>query len=119
MIALTKDLILSANDSPVEKVEIPCWGGYVYVKTMSARERDRLESSWADNKDKALDNLRARLAVATVCDEDGNLLFSPSDADALGQKSAKALDILLPVIQKLNGISSGDMEAMLDEQKKS
>lgn len=116
---LTRDLILGSNDSPLERVEVPCWGGFVYVKTMSARQRDKLESHWTGSKVNDFDNLRAKLAVATVCDEEGNLLFSAEDAVALGNKSAKALDLLLPVIQRLNGITNSDMETLLEEQKKS
>lgn len=119
MTELTKELVLGANDRPLEKVEVPQWGGHVYVRTMSARERDRFETSWTGDKSKDFDNLRARMAVATVCDKEGQLLFSPEDAEALGQKSAQALDVLAEVMQRLNGISNADVAELLDEQKKS
>lgn len=113
---LTRDLILAADDRPLEKVYVPDWRGSVYVRTMSARERDRLELAVTG---KSLDNIRARFAVATVCDSQGNLLFRSEDAEALGEKSARALDTLAPVIQRLNGITNQDVEELLDDQKKS
>lgn len=112
---LSREAILNYNDLPTEKVSVPVWGGDVFVRTMTARERDNFERSIVGDKEKDLDNIRARLAVLTVCDENGKLLFSPEDANQLGTKSAKALDTLLPVIKRLNGMSEED----LDELKKS
>lgn len=79
---------------------------------MSARERDLFEVSIVGNKAKDLLNIRARLAVLTLCDEQGNLIFTPEDATELGKKSAKALDTVLPVIKRLNGMSEDDIEEL-------
>lgn len=112
--ALSKADILKAEDFEIEKVAVPEWGGDVCVRSMTARERDRLEAEllkWrqAGNTDI---NFRARLCVKTVCDENGKLLFTEKDADELGKKSAKALDRILPVAQKLNGLTDQDVEQL-------
>ena len=99
MAALTKDAILVADDLPREAVEIKEWGGTVYVRSMSAAERDEWEASWLadDGKPKTarerLKNLRARLAVLVLVDDSGNRLFADEDADALGKKAAPATAI--------------------------
>jgi Phage tail assembly chaperone len=102
---LNKDSILAAADLPTEKVPCPEWGGDVYVRTMAGHERDHFEQSVADGKSKSnLNNVRARLAVKTVCDDKGNRLFTDDDAEALGKKSGKVLDRIFDAAQRLNGI---------------
>ncbi len=91
MTTLSRDAILNINDTALVQVDVPEWGGAVYVRPMSGRDRDAydLEMVQAGGK---IENMRARIAVRVVCDADGNLMFKPEDADALGKKSAKALD---------------------------
>jgi len=65
-------------------------------------------------KDKPnLDNVRARFAVLTICDEAGKRLFSDADATKLGAKSAAALDRVFAVSQRLNGFSETDCEELI------
>ena len=45
MTILTKDQILNAKDSVVEKVTISEWGGDVNVKSLTGKERDQFEES--------------------------------------------------------------------------
>lgn len=109
---LTRDQILSSNDLPSEPVAVPEWGGTVHVRTMSGTDRDAFEQSMLDARTKGepnLINIRARLAVKTVANADGERLFSDQDAEALGRKSARALDRVFAVAQRLNGI--GEKEA--------
>jgi hypothetical protein len=112
---MTKDLILAATDSPTEAVDCPEWGGTVHVRTMSGTERDAFEGSMLDAKGKGvsnLSNIRARLLVRVLCDDAGNLLFGHGDADALGKKSAKVLDRLFDVAQRVNGLGAKDVAAL-------
>lgn len=108
---LNRDAILNADDLPRELVEVPEWGGNVYVRTLRGNERDNFEQSIVGKKQKtSLDNVRARFAVLTICDESGKRLFSDADAKALGDKSAAALDRVFAVSQRLNGFSQEDQE---------
>lgn len=110
---LNRDSILSSDDLPKELVSVPEWGGDVYVRTLSGTERDSFEQSMITKKDKPnLDNVRARFAVLTICDEAGVRLFSDADAKQLGDKSAAALDRVFAVAQRLNGFSSSDVEEL-------
>jgi hypothetical protein len=107
---LTRDAILGADDLPKEKVEVPEWGGEVYVRTMTGAERDAFEKQWAGGK--VPDNVRAGLVAKTVVDESGTRLFKDSDVTNLGAKSALVLDRLFDVAQKLNGLSKRDVEVL-------
>ena len=108
---LNRDTILKADDLPKELVEVPEWGGSVYVRTLRGNDRDSFEQSLVGKKQKmSLDNVRARFAVLTICDESGTRLFTDADAKALGDKSAAALDRVFAVAQRLNGFSQEDVE---------
>ena len=107
---LSKDQILNANDVKLEEVNIPEWNGSVYVRVMSAGERDSFEIQ--ATKPNGKQNLRARLAVLTVCDKDGNRIFEESDIPALAKKSASALDAIFRVAIHLNAMTDADIEEL-------
>jgi len=111
---LTKDAILSAHDTKLEKVDVPEWGGSVYVRVMSGAERDAFEEECHEPTRKGMKlraaNIRARLAVRVVCDEGGKRVFADSDAVALGKKSSKALDRIWEAANKLSAIRETDVE---------
>ena len=100
---LSKDAILAADDLPRETVNVPEWGGEVLVRTMSGTDRDAFEASLLE-KDGRMENVRARLVALTLCDAQGDRLFDDSEIAALGRKSARALDRVFSVAQRLNGI---------------
>lgn len=116
MAILSKDDILRAEDLPRELVDVPEWGGAVMVRGLSASERDAFEASIVElrGKDRRihLENIRAKLASLTICDEQGNRLFSDSEVTALGKKSAQAVQRVFDVAQRLSGISETDVEEL-------
>lgn len=117
---LSRQDIFNSDDLVREKVKVPEWGGEVWVRTMSSRERDRFETNYisvGDNKAAQMDNLRARFVVFTVCDKKGRMLFKPEDADKLGEKSAAAMDRLFEVAQRLNHMGKEDVEGLAKNSK--
>lgn len=114
--SLTKDQILQSDDLPREEVQVPEWGGSVFVRTMTGIERDSFEQSIVDTNGKSkgtnLKNIRAKLCAYTVVDDNGERLFTNEEAGQLGTKSSKALDRIFPVSQKLNGMSNEDVEEL-------
>ena len=101
---LDKASILSAHDTPIEKVNVPEWGGHVYVKVLSGAERDRFDQSVLDRHGKPtnLQGARARLAAITLCDKDGRRLFSDQEINQLADKSAAAIERVCEAAMKLN-----------------
>lgn len=109
--SLTRLQILGAADRPSVTVSVPEWGGEVIVTTMSGVARDAWEQSLVgDDKKINVENMRGRLLAFSAVDEAGNRLFTDEDAIALGQKSAKALERCVKVIQRLNGLTDRDLE---------
>lgn len=110
---LTKEAILAADDLPRERVNVPEWGGDVFVRTMTGTERDAFEASLIGTggaKDGRLDNVRARLVSLALCSESGERLFDDAEIAALGKKSARALDRVFGVAQRLNGIGTEQVD---------
>lgn len=107
--ALTRDQILSAPDAAasMESVDVPEWGGTVCVRVMTGTERGRFEEA---NRLARRETIRARLAAATLCDEEGQLLFTDDDLHALGQRSSVALDRVFNAALRLNAIGPGAVE---------
>lgn len=113
---LTKELILQVQDVQIELIEVPEWGGAVYVKGLTGAERDAFESTIIQQKGKSqtvnMRNVRAKLLQLTIVDEKGNRLFSAEDIGALGSKSAKAIERLFEAASRLSGISAADAEEL-------
>lgn len=124
---LDRNSLLAKEKLEVEKVDLgnnEC----VYVKQMTGRERDKFEQSLLKKiKDKkgqivsveqATDDFRAKLAVVTVCDENGNLLLNPDDYLVLSQHmSAARLEKIVNAAQRLNAITEEDKESLVKNLK--
>lgn len=105
--ALTKDQILGADDLRRESVSVPEWGGDVWVGVMTGRQRDALESGQfrLQKSGDPMANMRARMAVYTVTNEDGSPMFTEADIPKLAGKSGVALGRIFTVATRLNGMS--------------
>lgn len=109
--ALTREAILGIEDLQREEVPVPEWGGSVWIVGMTGAQRDAWEQSLVGAKGQPnVDNVRARLVVYTAVDEAGARLFTVADVQALGEKSASALDRCARVAQRLNGLTNEAME---------
>ena len=117
-ITLKRDDILKVQDIKVEKVHVPEWGGDVYIKGMNGMERDAFEASVVQMRGKGtnvdMSNIRAKLAAQTICDENGERLFTDADIKALGKKSASALQRVFEVAQKLSGIGDDAIQELTE-----
>jgi hypothetical protein len=114
---LTAEQILAANDLEKEAIDIPEWGGKVWIRTMMADERDSYEQEFVDlrrgyTKKGKMKSVRAKFCALVLCDENMQRLFTEEQVVALGEKSAKALDRVFEAGLKLNGFSQNDVEVL-------
>lgn len=114
---LDREAILKADDLPVEEMEIPEWGGVVRIRAMSGKERDAYEESIILKRkdgeyETVMSNMRAKLLVRTIVDENDKPLFTTQDLELLGGKSADVLSRLFQVAARLSGISRDDVEEL-------
>lgn len=109
---LTREAILAADDLPKVEVAVPEWGGgSVWIRSFTGAERDAWEQAMMGaGAGRTVENIRARLVVLTAVDANGVRLFADEDADALGSKSARALDRLFTAAARLNGLTRQDVK---------
>ena len=116
-VELTKEAIFAVEDLRSERIDVPEWGGYLYIRTLKGWERDQFEQSMFEGIGKTrkqkFENLRARLVALTVVNAKGERLFTAKEAKLLGEKSASALDKCFSVAQELNGMKAEDVEDMV------
>ncbi len=114
---MTGEDILKLDDLPREAITVPEWNGVAgFVRTMTGEERDAYEAEFfANGEDEAINraNVRARLVARTFVNDAGERFFSDAQIKALGRKSAKALDRIFEVAQRLNRLSKADMDALV------
>lgn len=102
MPGLTASQILAANDTKIEAVDVPEWGGTVYVRVLRGTDRDRFEEWVNKEKDKSV---RCRFLVSALCDDKGSLLFTPGQVEALNEKSGDVLSRVFERAWDINYLS--------------
>lgn len=126
---LNKQLIIDANDIGTGKISVPEWGGEVYVKSPSIRERDilgtytrkylevmtdkkgepvldenqnpKLKFIKSEEAEKAFSDFRLYKVGFSLCDEKGVRLFSDEEIETiLSKKSPESIDRVFGEIEK-------------------
>ena len=119
---LSRDALLQKEELEVVQVDLGA-NECVFVRQMTGRERDRWERSLFREvkndkgevkSERAIDDFRAKLVVHCICDEEGKTLLQPEDYETLSQNmSARRLEKIINVAQKLNKISEEDKESLI------
>ena len=121
---LTREGLLAKEELEIKKVDLGN-GDYVFVRQMTGRERDSFERTLVEigevkddgTKPEVIsrnEDFRAKLAAHTVCDDKGNLILQPGDYETLSQNiSAKRLEKIITVAQRLNKITDEDKENLV------
>lgn len=116
MAMLGRDALLSRGALPRMTVTLPTMGGEVLLQGLTAAQRDKYEgdSVMQRGKHRATNyvNIRARLIVQGVINEDGSRVFSDADAEAVGQLPAVDLEVIFDGIRKLSGMSEADIDEL-------
>lgn len=106
---LSRDEILGAKDLRLEPVDVPEWGGRIFVRPLTAEESDKFQRD-----PDALENLTARMVAYCAVNEGGGRLFVDNDIAALAGKSAAAMRRVVAAIGKVNAMT---VEAREDIRK--
>lgn len=122
---LTAAEILAKDDSQVEDVVVPEWGGTVRLRSLSGEERDRFDKASvrvtgkgkAETREVVIEGLKARLVAMSAVDDAGNRIFTDAQVAALGKKNAAVLDRLFVVAQRLSGLTNADVEELAGESE--
>jgi len=120
---LDRKQLLSKEELEVRRVDLGK-DEYVFVRQMTGRERDIFEQSLIKEKkgsggvpdsfEKSLEDFRAKLAVVTLCDEQGVLLLQARDYATLSMNMGYArLEKIVIAAQELNKIAEEEKELIL------
>lgn len=87
----------------VEKIELPEMGGEVYIKELTAGEREALEKQMQSQTDK--NAVRATVFVHSVCNADGELMFDVEDIEVIKQLPSRPVIKVFNRSNEINGIT--------------
>ena len=108
MPALTGAAILAFDDRKMVRVDTPEWKGHVFVRSMTAGERDAFDLFLLDNRE----NLKMRAYIVALCavDADGARLFTADDVDALDGKASLPMTRIFMKAREVNKLFDADIE---------
>jgi len=120
---LGKEGLLAKEKLEIKKVELDK-DTFVFVKELTATEKDQLEQSMVtvdmNQKDKnkavttSLSNFKAKIVALSVCNEKGEPLLQFTDYKTLGDNmSSKRMEIIAEAAQSLNKITKEDQEEII------
>lgn len=115
---LSKDEILGMDDIPMEEVTVPEWKGRtVLVCGLTAAGKNAYQASLLEIKGSSrrvrMENALAKLLVLTIVNRQRQRLFTESDIERLGTKSAAALERLATVANRLSGMDEKENAELL------
>lgn len=113
---LTAADILTAEDTyGPKKVQVPEWGGHVYVRRLEGTEKDNwiigLAKQEPGDRHAGYRNVTARFVALVACDSHGNRLFRDADqVAALGRKFSGAMERVSDAARHHNLMDREDLE---------
>jgi hypothetical protein len=108
--ALDRKAIEAANKPHVEEVNVPEWGGSVYVRTLSGHEMARFSAVVSNAKPKDVEQQFVRFAAMVLADENGKRLYSDDEIEKVGELEWRGLQRVVEAGQELNGLSDVAVE---------
>lgn len=96
-----RERIFAPRPVRTRAVDMPEWGGTVYVRALSVAETERMDAKiLGPDSDKG--SMIVDMAIATACDESGAPIFTAADADALAALPAAEMRRLYQAGAKFN-----------------
>jgi len=118
---LTREQILAAR-LKMEEVEVPEWGGKVWVREMTAAERfahgEPLPGEDKMTEDEITCTKTVRICAYCIVDKDGKHIFTNADVEALSEKGFTAINKVAKTAYRLSGIGGFADVAIAEAQKK-
>lgn len=119
------DFLSASANLKRELVEVPELGGAVFLRELSAKQileyNEQIRKLQADDSSltpSSSVDLMAALISMTACDEDGALLFTESDVQALAENNLNLLITLSAKALEVSGMNTAAVDAVTDELKK-
>jgi hypothetical protein len=122
--ALTRDEILKTNDIQVNEIEVPEWGGSVFIKQLTRAQQDSYlkmqmgktrmkQDTRAKNQEiigAELYGHDAYLCSRGICDENGKAIFKDSDIQSLKKKNGAVIGRIAKEIIAFSDMAGDDID---------
>ncbi len=99
---LTKDEILSITDKAVKEIEIPEWGGTVFIRGMTIEDVEFCQAQQEDA------HSLEKMVIRFLCDADGNALFTEEDIPLMKKKSIQAFRRIVKETTDFNSLDTAE-----------
>ena len=113
---LSREEILAIEDRVTEEVDVPQWGGKVFVRSLDGPEAAELFRLTEKSPSGADRSFMVALVICATVDAEGRRLFTIQDAPTLARKNYAALQRVYAVAARLSGFSQ---EGRAELEKKS
>jgi hypothetical protein len=108
-VTLTREQILAARvDRKPQRLEVPEWGGEVYIRVLSARDQMALSDSSKPEE------TPIRVLLHSIVDEHGERILRDEDFEALAGEDFPIIMRIFGSAAKLNGFSNKELEAAIE-----
>lgn len=107
MADLTADQIAAIDDIRIASIDVPEWGGTVYLRMLPVGEHEALYD-WHHSAKGKLQGFQAEYLHRCLCNKDGTPLFT--DPSSLNKKSHSVITRLFNAAQKHNGVAGNAVE---------
>ena len=118
MPALDRAQILGTRDMRIARVPVPEWAANgvneVCVRSFSAAQRaiiiERFRTLPPGGAYPV--SLLGQICVSAICDEDGALLFTPTDIESFGERDGQVVERVATAILRMNALTGDTQEAL-------
>ena len=106
---LTREQILAARaDRKPQRLEVPEWGGNVYIRVLSARDQMSLSDSSKPEE------MPIKVLLHSIVDEHGERILQDEDFEALAGEDFPIIMRVFAFAAKLNGLSTKELEEAME-----
>jgi len=106
---LTREQILaSRKDRKPAPLEVPEWGGEVYVRVLSAKDQAELSDGVKPAE------MPIRVLLHCLVNESGQPILKEEDAEALAEEDFPVILRVFAFAAKLNGLSTKELEEAME-----
>lgn len=112
--ALNRKSIFSAARKQLKRVDVPEWGGAVYVRAIKACEFEVFQTQLAEATGSvSKDTVMNCLVTLTACDAHGKRLFTDDDTKAVGELGLPPVLRVFRAAMKLNNLDENDVDELV------
>lgn len=108
---LNREQLLAQARPKIIEVPVPEWGGTIHLRDITAGQRDQYDGYQIDQQgQQKYTDFRARLLILSICDQDGNRLFTDSEVSTISSLPAHVVDRLWDQAALLCGLKTEQVE---------